>query len=136
MIPSVGTPAGGVRQTPSSLPTAPGVANGRAGNVVPLPTPARRPRVEPRTRIRSEHDIEPSLAARMVNAIRPKLDNPVATRPAGIRASLKRINQALGSLRADLGEPDPFLETASLVLAEECLRVEILRQRMQMALKD
>ena len=32
-------------------------------------------------------------------------------------------------------ENDPFLQTANVVLAEEELRVEMLRQRLQMILK-
>jgi hypothetical protein len=138
MIAAVGPRPAGVRPEPSSEPIGAFPAAlpvGSSPQTLPVPVAEEHQRVEGIVKPDSGLAASRSLADHVVDAIRPTLSNPSLGRPAAIRQALERFDQALCRLCADPAQQDQLLETARLVLAEERLRVEVLRQRLQMALK-
>lgn len=71
---------------------------------------------------------QPPLAKRLDELMRPILRGQIAYEPLRIKASLNRLGVAIAAL--DRSE-DQLLHTADLILAEEQLKVEILRDRLQ-----
>lgn len=77
--------------------------------------------------------VDSSLDARIIEAIRPMLHTQSHCRPVRLRASLTRLQEAIAEL--DVLDDDPLMKTAYTLLTEEQLRVEMLRQRLQMVLE-
>lgn len=78
------------------------------------------------------HERPPSIAARLIEDLRPDFNRKLNHSPLRIRESLARLGQAIGRLEAG---DDQLLQTADHILSEEQLRVELLRERLQMILK-
>lgn len=69
---------------------------------------------------------------RFADSIKPNLNQAVIGQPLWVMASLDRLGRAIATLDPS---QDALLRTADLILAEEQLRVELLRERLQMILE-
>ncbi|MEM9438893.1 MAG: hypothetical protein AAGA73_00450 [Pseudomonadota bacterium] len=137
MTASIGPPLGSNDTIPSA-PISPPVRP-------PEPTKAARPILDGRRSATPEDGPQPgrsgstkdsvsgSLEERVIGAIRPMLKTQTHCRPVRLRASLARLQEAIHEL--DIIDDDPLMRTAYVLLAEEQLRVEMLRQRLQMVLE-
>ncbi len=74
-----------------------------------------------------------SLGEQLIEAIKPKSPSKRSAKPIGVRLSLSRVAHAIEIL--DVTSTDPLLKTAYRLLAEEQLRVEMMRHRLQMILE-
>ncbi len=128
-------------ETVTSLRTVGGVVSSTATPSVPelrrrskLSDPAQVPPKGPDSMSDTIEDRAfESLSDQTINAIRPTLKTQNNCRPVRMRVSLERLKAAIADL--DITQDDPLLKTAHLILAEEQLRVELLRQRLQMVLE-
>lgn len=131
-------------ETGTSLRTIGGVVSSTATPSVPelrrrskLSDPALVPPKDPKGAGSASDAVEDrtfeSLSDQTINAIRPTLKTQNNCRPVRMRVSLERLQAAIGEL--DTAQDDSLLKTAHLILAEERLRVELLRQRLQMVLE-
>lgn len=129
-------------QTVERSTTAAGIERAAPPAIAPpsgLQSPALRGPLAPGDQRRGLPSFDPgrpppvSLGEQLIEAIRPKRRVKTSFKPIRVRLSLLRLADALEGL--DITANDPLLKTAHRLLAEEQLRVEMVRHRLQMVLE-